>query len=113
MTLGVWSRVVMEIDDPTKHFQLIAMRRKPVQMIRQLDQSRLPPRCFIPETAESDQARICEGILEVPNWLSNRIFRSHDNVVDHYCHAWKTLQSLQRFLPFSAWRGEIGWQKAR
>ena len=25
------------------------------------------------------------------NWLSNRIFQSYDNVVDHCCYAWNTL----------------------
>ena len=25
------------------------------------------------------------------NWLSNRIFSSYDNVVDHSCHAWNRL----------------------
>jgi len=25
------------------------------------------------------------------NWLSNRIFSSHDNIVDHCCYAWNKL----------------------
>ncbi len=25
------------------------------------------------------------------NWLSNRIFTSYDNLVDHCCHAWNKL----------------------
>jgi transposase len=25
------------------------------------------------------------------NWLSNRIFNSHDNIVDHCCYAWNSL----------------------
>jgi transposase len=25
------------------------------------------------------------------NWLSNRVFNSHDNIVDHCCYAWNTL----------------------
>lgn len=25
------------------------------------------------------------------NWLSNRIFRSYDDIVDHCCHAWNKL----------------------
>ena len=25
------------------------------------------------------------------NWLSNRIFKSFDDIVDHCCYAWKTL----------------------
>jgi hypothetical protein len=25
------------------------------------------------------------------NWLSNRVFRSYDNIVDHCCEAWNKL----------------------
>ena len=25
------------------------------------------------------------------NWLSNRVFKSYDDVVDHRCYAWNTL----------------------
>jgi transposase len=25
------------------------------------------------------------------NWLSNRVFTSYDNLMDHCCHAWNTL----------------------
>jgi hypothetical protein len=25
------------------------------------------------------------------NWLSNRVFKSYDNIVDHCCFAWNTL----------------------
>lgn len=25
------------------------------------------------------------------NWLSNRVFKSHDDIVDHCCHAWNRL----------------------
>ena len=25
------------------------------------------------------------------NWLSNRIFKSHDDIVDHCCEAWNKL----------------------
>lgn len=26
------------------------------------------------------------------NWLSNRVFKSYDDIVEHCCHAWKKLQ---------------------
>jgi transposase len=26
------------------------------------------------------------------NWLSNRVFKSYDDIVDHCCHAWQKLQ---------------------
>lgn len=26
------------------------------------------------------------------NWLSNRVFKSYEDIVDHCCYAWKTLQ---------------------
>jgi len=25
------------------------------------------------------------------NWLSNRIFKSYDDIVDHCCYAWKLI----------------------
>ena len=25
------------------------------------------------------------------NWLSNRVFTSHENLLDHCCYAWTTL----------------------
>jgi hypothetical protein len=25
------------------------------------------------------------------NWLSNRVFKSYDDIVDHCCYAWNTL----------------------
>lgn len=25
------------------------------------------------------------------NWLSNRVFKSYEDIVDHCCHAWRTL----------------------
>ena len=25
------------------------------------------------------------------NWLSNRVFNSYDDIVDHCCYAWNTL----------------------
>ena len=25
------------------------------------------------------------------NWLSNRVFRDHDDIVDHCCHHWNRL----------------------
>lgn len=43
------------------------------------------------------------------NWLSNRIFSSYDNVVDHCCHAWNRLinqplaHHVHRFAPVGAW----------
>ena len=30
------------------------------------------------------------------NWLSNRVFTSHDNIVDHCCYAWNTLVDQPR-----------------
>jgi hypothetical protein len=28
------------------------------------------------------------------NWLSNRVFKSFDDIVDHCCYAWNTLIDL-------------------
>jgi len=34
-------------------------------------------------------ARLCGKPRQ--NWLSNRIFKSFDDIVDHCCYAWNTL----------------------
>ena len=47
----------------------------------------LPPKC--PELNPTEN--IWQYIRE--NWLSNRIFRSYKDIVDHCCHAWNTLTS--------------------
>ncbi len=45
----------------------------------------LPPRA--PEL--NPQENIWQFMRQ--NWLSNRIFRSFDDIVDHCCYAWNTL----------------------
>ncbi|CCA90009.1 transposase (plasmid) [Novosphingobium sp. PP1Y] len=45
----------------------------------------LPPKC--PELNPVEN--VWQFMRE--NWLSNRIFTSYDNVVDHCCHAWNKL----------------------
>ena len=46
---------------------------------------RLPPRA--PEL--NSQENIWQFMRQ--NWLSNRIFKSFDDIVDHCCYAWNTL----------------------
>ena len=31
------------------------------------------------------------ALIEPSNWLSNRVFHSYDNLVDHCCEAWNRL----------------------
>ena len=45
----------------------------------------LPPRA--PEL--NSQENIWQFMRQ--NWLSNRIFKSFDDIVDHCCYAWNTL----------------------
>ena len=45
----------------------------------------LPAKC--PELNPQDNVR--QFLRE--NWLSNRVFASYDNIVDHCCHAWNRL----------------------
>lgn len=45
----------------------------------------LPAKC--PEL--NSQENIWQFLRE--NWLSNRVFTSYDNIVDHCCHAWNRL----------------------
>src|SRR5262249_52470531 len=48
----------------------------------------LPPRA--PEL--NGQENIWQFMRQ--NWLSNRIFKSFDDIVDHCCYAWNTLIDL-------------------
>jgi hypothetical protein len=45
----------------------------------------LPPRA--PEL--NGQENIWQFVRQ--NWLSNRVFKSFDDIVDHCCYAWNTL----------------------
>jgi len=45
----------------------------------------LPAKC--PEL--NPQENVWQFLRE--NWLSNRVFTSYDNIVDHCCHAWNKL----------------------
>lgn len=45
----------------------------------------LPPKC--PELNPVEN--VWQYLRE--NWLSNRIFRSHRDILDHCCHAWNRL----------------------
>ncbi|MCA3276941.1 MAG: IS630 family transposase [Roseomonas sp.] len=51
----------------------------------------LPPKC--------PELNVVENIWQFmrDNWLSNWVFRDHDDIVDHCCHAWNRLIS-------QAWR---------
>ena len=60
----------------------------------------LPPKC--PELNPVEN--VWQFLRE--NWLSNRIFSSYDNVVDHCCHAWNRLIDVSgRFRP----QLRLGW----
>lgn len=50
----------------------------------------LPPRC--PEL--NPQENVWQFIRE--NWLSNRIFTSYDDILDHFCDAWNKLVDQPR-----------------
>jgi hypothetical protein len=47
----------------------------------------LPPKC--------PELNVMQNIWQFmrDNWLSNRVFRHHDDIVDHCCHAWNKLIS--------------------
>jgi transposase len=52
----------------------------------------LPAKC--PEL--NAQENVWQFLRE--NWLSNRIFTCHDNLVDHCCHAWNKHESAPRII---------------
>ncbi|MFN6956239.1 MAG: transposase, partial [Acetobacteraceae bacterium] len=45
----------------------------------------LPPKC--------PELNVMENVWQFmrDNWLSNRVFRDHDDIVDHCCHHWNRL----------------------
>jgi len=48
---------------------------------------------LIPLPPKSPELNPVENIWQVirDNWLSNRGFRSYDDILDHCCHAWNNL----------------------
>jgi len=60
----------------------------------------LSPRLFIPANItimplppKCPELNPVENIWQYmrDNWLSNRVFKSYDDIVDHCCYAWNTL----------------------
>ena len=45
----------------------------------------LPPKCPVLNPVEN----LWQFMRD--NWLSNRVFNSHENIVDHCCYAWNSL----------------------
>jgi hypothetical protein len=46
------------------------------------------------------------------NWLSNRIFKSSDDIVAHCCDAWRKLESqLGASCPSAAESGQMGFDQ--
>ncbi|ARQ09185.1 IS630 family insertion sequence transposase domain-containing protein [Rhizobium etli] len=50
---------------------------------------------ILPLPPKSPELNPVENIWQFmrENWLSNRVFKSYDDIVDHCCHAWRRLQS--------------------
>src|SRR6266853_834856 len=48
---------------------------------------------LMPLPAKSPELNPTENIWQFirDNWLSNRIFQSHEDILDHCCHAWNKL----------------------
>jgi transposase len=48
---------------------------------------------LLPLPAKSPELNPTENIWQFmrDNWLSNRIFRSYEDILDHCCHAWNKL----------------------
>lgn len=49
---------------------------------------------ILPLPPKSPQLNPVENIWQFmrENWLSNRVFKSYEDIVDHCCYAWRTLQ---------------------
>jgi transposase len=50
---------------------------------------------ILPLPPKSPELNPVENIWQFmrDNWLSNRIFKSYEDIVDHCCYAWRTLQA--------------------
>src|SRR5437868_498101 len=50
---------------------------------------------ILPLTAKASELNPAENIWQFmrDNWLSNRIFESHEDILDHCCFAWGSLPS--------------------
>jgi len=72
----------------------MAWRQKPLVVPNNISLVPLPPRA--PEL--NGQENIWQFMRQ--NWLSNRIFKSFDDIVDHCCYAWNTLidQTLEDYV---------------
>ncbi|RVH87804.1 IS630 family transposase, partial [Sinorhizobium medicae] len=48
---------------------------------------------ILPLPPKSPELNPVENIWQLmrDNWLSNRVFKSYEDIVDHCCHAWRTL----------------------
>ena len=53
----------------------------------------LPPKCPELNALLSEVEGPVENVWQFmrDNWLSNRVFTSHDNIIDHCCEAWNKL----------------------
>ena len=49
---------------------------------------------ILPLPPKSPELNPVENIWQFmrDNWLSNRVFKSYEDIVDHCCYAWRTLQ---------------------
>ncbi len=48
---------------------------------------------LLPLRPKCPELNVMENIWQFmrDNWLSNRVFQDHDNIVDHCCHHWNRL----------------------
>ena len=50
---------------------------------------------LLPAQPKCPELNVMENVWQFmrDNWLSNRVFRNHDDIVDHCCHEWNRLSS--------------------
>ena len=60
---------------------------------------------ILPLLANSPELNPVENLWQLTrdNWLSNRVFKSYEDIVEHCCYAWRAMQE-RKICPSADWR---------
>ena len=93
---------------PGAHAVLFLIRRDGICLARLSVPANIT---LLPLPPKSPELNPVENIWQFmrDNWLSNRVFKSYDDILDHCCFAWnKLIDSLGRSCPSDCANGRTG-----